>query len=52
MAVRDLPEIYTQSLRATGPEGVYLRQIPSSHVVSAIFHLELYFKSETHNQTY
>jgi len=30
MAARDLPDIYTRSLRATGlrAEGVYFRQIP------------------------
>ena len=36
MAARDLPEIYTQSPRA---EGVYFRQIPSSHGITDIFHL-------------
>ena len=41
MAARDLPEIYTQSPRAAGPraEGVYFRQIPSSHGITDIFHL-------------
>ena len=36
MVARDLPEIYTQSPRA---EGVYFRQIPSSHGITDIFHL-------------
>ena len=43
MAARDLPEIYTQSLRATGPraEGVYFRQISNRHGVTDIFNLKV-----------
>ena len=37
---RDLPDMYTQSARATGPraEGIHIRQIPTAHVTSDMYH--------------
>ena len=43
-AVRDLPDIYTQSPRAAGlrAEGVCYRQIPNCHSINDIFHFKSY----------
>jgi len=38
MAARYLPAIYTLSPRSPRAEGVYFRQIPSSHGITDIFH--------------
>ena len=40
MAARDFADIYTKSLRATGPRvaGVYVSKIPSSHGTSDLYH--------------
>ena len=39
MAMRDLPDMYAQSLRATGPrdEGIHIRQIPHGHVTTITY---------------
>ena len=40
MAMRDLPDMYAQSVRATGPraEGIHIRQIMNGHVISIMYH--------------
>ena len=50
MGKRDLPDIYTQSPRAAGPraEGVYIRQIPSAHGITNIFHITLCYLIQSH----
>ena len=36
MGTKDLPDIYAR--RRAVPEGVYIRQIPSAHVITNILH--------------
>ena len=40
MGTRDLPDMYAQSPRATGPraEGIHIRQITRAHVTSNMYH--------------
>ena len=40
MGMRDLPDMYAQSLRATGPraEGIHIRQITRAHVTNNMYH--------------
>ena len=40
MAMRDLPNIYARSPRATGPraEGIHIRQITNGHVTIIMYH--------------
>ena len=46
MGKSGLPDIYTQSPRATGPraEGVYIKQNTSSHVTTIMWHLVMGYK--------
>ena len=41
MGKSDLPDVYTQSIRAAGPraEGIYVRQTMSAHVTTNIYRL-------------
>ena len=47
MGKSGLPDIYTQSQRATGPraEGVYIRQTTSAHVTTIMYYLVIGHKS-------
>ena len=40
MGMRDLPDMYAQSLKAVGPsaEGIHIRQITNGHVTSIMYH--------------
>ena len=52
MGTSGLPDIYTQSTRATGPrtEGVYIRQTMSARVTTVTY-VPLVYKTETHVST-
>ena len=40
MGMRDLPDMYARSPRATGPrdESIHIRQIPNAHVTSGMYY--------------
>ena len=40
MGMGDLPDMYTQSPRATSPraEGIHIRQIMNAHVTNVMYH--------------
>ena len=42
MGIRDLPDIYMPKPEGCRPEGtcIYIRQIPSAHVISNIYHFQ------------
>ena len=45
MSMRDLPDMYAQSPRPAGPmaEGIYIKQITSTHVTTIMYHLRALF---------
>ena len=47
MGMSGLPDLYTQSTRATGPraEGIYIRQTTSAYLTTVMYHLGIGQKS-------
>ena len=51
MAMRDLPDMYARSPRATSPraEGIHIRQIPNGHVTTIMYHFVPIRSNKTSN---
>jgi len=58
MGMRDLPDMYTRSLRAAGPraEGIHIGKIMNAHATSNMYHFRSMgklivppFKTKNHN---
>ena len=56
MGMSDLPDMYAQSLRATGPraEGIHIKQIMRAHVHSyrTVMHLHTFYQRSDHLASY